>query len=296
MKTLLNSVLKKRFTKRRSPLAIPNSGFTLIELLVATIVATIIIVPILSFVVNILNTDVREQAKTNSEQELQAAIDYIAQDMSQAFYIYTPDEVRCLQNRNADSCGTVPETTGAPAIPTDVGTPTIVFWKRKYEKDALPVDDCTVTDTNDCRDDTFVYSLVAYYEIEGTSTSTASVWCDEAPCPSRIARVEISDNPTDSLGNYLEGAPNNGYNTANISNRETPRELVKGDGNFDSVRVLVNYIRDFELNSVDNNELAKITIQGNALRRIQTNNTDCSDSSYCPKATAQVGRRSGFGQ
>ncbi|MDJ0553983.1 MAG: hormogonium polysaccharide secretion pseudopilin HpsC [Microcoleaceae cyanobacterium MO_207.B10] len=293
MKTLLYSLLKAQHRQREHP-SKSTSGFTMIELLVATIVATIIIVPILTFVVDILNRDVREQAKTNSEQELQAAIDYIAQDMSQAFYIYTPDEVSCIQNRNADSCGAAPEATGDVAIPTDVGTPKLVFWKRKYENNVLPVDNCTPTDNNDCLDDTFVYSLVAYYQIDETSAS--SVWCDETPCPSRIARVEINDNPTDSLGNYIGEAPGNGYNKDNFSNRETPGELVKGAGNFDPVAVLVNYIQAFELNSVDNNELAQITIQGNALRRIQTN-TDCTNSpTYCPTATAQVGARSSFGK
>ncbi|MGD1805908.1 hormogonium polysaccharide secretion pseudopilin HpsC [Dapis sp. BLCC M126] len=297
MQNLLKLLIKTQSNHKLKKLSNSTSGFTMIELLVGTIISFLIIVPMLTFVVDILNRDVREEAKTNSEQELQAAIDYIAQDMSQALYIYTPNEVSCIQNRSADSCGTAPETSGDTAIPTDVGTPILVFWKRKYESNVLPVDGCTPNNRNDCFDDTFVYSLVAYYTID--ETSTASVWCDETPCPSRIARVEISDNPTNSDGNYINGeAPENGYNTNNIGNIETPGELVKGDGNFDPVAVLVNYIEAFELNSVTNNKLAKITIQGNALRRIQTNNTDCtaSDSSYCPQATAQVGGRSGFGE
>ncbi|WP_426590115.1 hormogonium polysaccharide secretion pseudopilin HpsC [Dapis sp. BLCC M229] len=282
MKTLLNSLLKKRYPKRRSPSSKTTSGFTMIELLVATIVATIIIVPILTFVVDILNRDVREQAKTNSEQELQAAVDYIAQDMSQAFYIYSSTDVGDIKALGND----------VRPIPLNTGQdPILVFWKRKYEENVLDVDGCTVSATNDCLDDTFVYSLVAYYKIDETSTN--SVWCDETPCPSRIARVEISDNPTDSLGNYINGEePDNGYNTANIGNRETPANLVKGAGDFDPVTVLVNYIEEFELNSVEDNRLANIRIQGNGLRRIQTN-TDCDNSpTYCPEATAQVGARS----
>ncbi|WP_143438164.1 hormogonium polysaccharide secretion pseudopilin HpsC [Hydrocoleum sp. CS-953] len=304
MQNLLKLLTKTESNRKSQKLSNLTSGFTMIELLVGTIIAFLIIVPMLTFVVDILNRDVREQAKTNSEQELQAAIDYIAQDVSQAFYIYTPNEVSCIQNRNADSCGTTPETTGDTAIPTDVGTPILVFWKRKHESNVLPVDGCTPNGTNDCLDDTFVYSLVAYYKID--ETSTASVWCDETPCPSRIARVEISDNPTDGLGNYIGEVPDNGYNTANIGNRETPGELVRGGGDFNPVAVLVNYIEDFNLNSVDNNNLAQITIIGNSLRRSQ-NNFSCieddsttppeyKDSPYCPQATAQVGGRSGFGE
>ncbi len=300
MKTLFNSLLKKLYQKRRSPLSKSTSGFTMIELLVGTIVATIIIVPMLTFVVDILNRDVREQAKTNSQQELQAAVDYIAQDMSQAIYVYSETDVDDIQ------------ALGNAPIPLNTGQePILVFWKRKYENNVLVVDNCNVTDTNDCLDDTFVYSLVAYYRIEGTSTNTDSVWCDETPCPSRIARVEISDNPTDSLGNYINGeAPDNGYETDNIGNRETLGELKKGAGDFPPVTVLINYIQNFELldpvvdqdedgNDVtliekSGNKLAKIRIQGNALRRIQTD-TDCDNPTYCPTATAQVGARSGFG-
>ncbi|MDJ0517264.1 MAG: hormogonium polysaccharide secretion pseudopilin HpsC [Trichodesmium sp. MO_231.B1] len=300
MKTLLNSLLKKRYPKKRSPLSKSTSGFTMIELLVATVVATIIIVPILTFVVDILNRDVREQAKTNSEQELQAAVDYIAQDMSQAIHVYSStdvDDIEALGN-------------GAPIPLNTAQDPILVFWKRKYETNVLVVDNCTVTETNDCLDDTFVYSLVAYYKIDETSTN--SVWCDAKPCPSRIARVEISDNPTDSLGNYINGEPpDNGYDIDNIVNIKKPGDLVRGNGDFPPVTVLINYIENFELldpvveqDEDDNdvtlteksgNKLAKIAIQSNALRRIQTNNTNCSDSSYCPTATAQVGGRSGFG-
>lgn len=310
MKTLLNLLLKTRRRPRRHPPK-PTAGYTMIELLVGMVIAFLIITPMLAFVVDILNRDVREQAKTNTEQDLQAAIDYISQDISQALRIYTPAEVTCIQNRDAASCVNTPTVIGDPAIPTDVGTPKIVFWKRKHEEKAVPIND-TVTCPSDQCDDTFVMSLVAYYQIDENDTS--SVWCDELPCPSRIARLEISDKPKDSSGNYVDGDPtDNGYNPDNVGNMASPENLVMGDGGFDSVQVLVNHIEEITLHpDGTNNKLAKITIVGNAKSRIsgQFSQKSCDPddvvdpsekeeirkSPYCPKATAQVGARSGFGE
>ena len=91
MKTLLHLLLKIRLENKSPKLAQNISGFTMIELLVGTIIAFLLITPLLSFVVNILNTDVKEAIKTTTEQELQAAVDYIEQDLSQAIYIYAPE-------------------------------------------------------------------------------------------------------------------------------------------------------------------------------------------------------------
>ena len=324
MKTLLNSLLKKLYQKRRSPLGKSNSGFTMIELLVATIVATIIIVPMLTFVVDILNRDVREQAKTNSEQELQAAIDYIAQDMSQAFHIYDP---------------TYPgDSTKNPPVPSydtfkdqlpfsDDENPVLVFWKREFVANSVPVnpDDASIDcpdDEDEC-DDTFVQSLVAYYLIEDDNER----WCQPSGvnCPKRIARFQIQDGVRDTQRNYVcrdNNIDSDGRSTE--CNDDTDKNKFQRDLGYTSYQreatrwtqaenedftndriVLVNYIEDFTVDSVSNNDLAEISIIGNALRRSQ-NDFSCieddsttpptyKDSPFCPTATAQVGARSGFG-
>ncbi|NES02313.1 MAG: type II secretion system protein [Okeania sp. SIO2F4] len=300
MKTLLNSLLKKLYPKRRSPLSKSTSGFTMIELLVATIVATIIIVPILTFVVDILNRDVREQAKTNSEQELQAAVDYIAQDMSQAFYVYDDDGVTAIEEQ-------------LPYSDDNEKTPILVFWKREFVRDALEPSGGMCSSTN-C-DDTFVQSLVVYYLIEDDQ----EIWCQPSgsTCPKRIARFQIQDGVRDTQGNYVcgfDGLPDcdsakfeksQGFNSYD---RDNPTNWTKdGDYNLNKNKLLtlLNYIEDLTLDNVsDSNNLAQITIIGNALRRSQ-NDFSCiedasatppyKDSPYCPKATAQVGARSGFG-
>ena len=57
----------------------------MLELLVATVIVFLITVPLLTLAVDLIDRDVKEQAKAKSEQELQVAIDYITQDLSQAF-------------------------------------------------------------------------------------------------------------------------------------------------------------------------------------------------------------------
>ncbi|NEO96997.1 MAG: prepilin-type N-terminal cleavage/methylation domain-containing protein, partial [Moorea sp. SIO3G5] len=78
LRTLLTHKLKSNKPR------INDGGFTLIELLVAMIVAVLIIAPLLRFMITIVDTDRKEQAKATSEQEIQAAMDYIARDLEQA--------------------------------------------------------------------------------------------------------------------------------------------------------------------------------------------------------------------
>ncbi len=158
-------------------------GFTLIELLVGMIMAVLIITPLLGFMINILDTDRKEQAKINSEQEIQTALDYISRDLQQAVYIY--DANGLTRNSNTD-----PTLSGIKnQIPVGCDTkkkdnscqPILVFWKREFIKDAVTVSSTTAVDKTD---DTYVYSLVAYYLIK-----------DDKPIwkASRIARFQVKD-------------------------------------------------------------------------------------------------------
>lgn len=286
----------------------------MVELLVATIMATIIIVPILTFVVDITDRDIKEQAKTNSQQELQAAVDYIVQDMSQAFYIYdlnkegkTEDEKTTIDNFIAQLPHPPSEDAGGEKEPI------LVFWKREFVEDALAPSGSICTDTTEpinCND-TFVQSLVAYYLIDDNNTT----WCQPGTgnCAKRIGRFQIQDGVTETQNNnYVCGTNGRDDTICNTTEKKKfmrdagyskynndPESWTKENETYTKdVLVLVNYIEGFTLDSVSTkNNLAKITIRGDALRRMQANNADCSDknTTYCPKATAQVGARSGFG-
>lgn len=159
LKWLLSNQLKISRTKHKI------SGFTLIELLVAMIIAALIITPLLGFMVNILDNDRKEQAKTNSDQEIKTALDYIARDLQQSVYIYDADGIDKIRSK-------LPNYNKK-----DKFLPVLVFWKRQYISGGLTVGSGT--------DDTFVYSLVAYYLInDGDKT-----WSNAA----RIGRFQISN-------------------------------------------------------------------------------------------------------
>lgn len=200
LKFLLSQYLK---LKQTSKPAATTSGFTLIELLVAMIIAALIIGTLLSFMLNIVTTDRREQAKSTTEQELQAAIDYIARDLAQAVYVYDADGIS--RNNNSDPAlsgirNQIPPAQPAGGCNTTTPTcePILVFWKRTSLPRDLPVTSGGTNTTVGCLfkladgttcngQDQFVYSLVAYYLIRDTSTTTN--WSNAA----RIGRFEIRD-------------------------------------------------------------------------------------------------------
>jgi type II secretory pathway pseudopilin PulG len=163
LKRLLTNQLKLSRVKHKA------GGFTLIELLIAMILAVLVITPLLGFMINVMDNDRKEQAKINSEQEIKAALDYIKRDLEQSVYIYDADGVNAIRkqlhmyNRK------------------DNYFPVLVFWKRRFISAGLPVS----TRTGSPSDDTFVYSLVAYYLIKDNN----STWSNAA----RIGRFEISD-------------------------------------------------------------------------------------------------------
>ncbi|MEG5136194.1 MULTISPECIES: hormogonium polysaccharide secretion pseudopilin HpsC [unclassified Microcoleus] len=347
MKTLLRLLLKTQHQRNRSAPAQTEKGMTLVELLVGSIMAFLIITPMLAFVVDMLNTDRREQVKSNTEQDLQAAVDFIAQDLSQAIYIYDNDP-----------------TTGIPAIksflpPQTNKTPILVFWKRQVLKNSLPVDINLTPQPDKCDssakpgtagecNDTYVLSLVAYYQIKDTD----STWCQPqgSACPTRIARYQIQDGlenkssdptkPYTGLNSGQKTSP--AYNGTPVGTTPAfditkPEQNVTNlpPGNWDGSDVLVNYIdhskvalvgnectlafnnpKDSKGDAVlettlrvtdspaatdtnsfyacvdrsNNQNIARVTIRGNSLRRLQANDADfkSTSSAFFPTATVQV--------
>jgi type II secretory pathway pseudopilin PulG len=292
-------------------------GMTMIELLVGTIIAFIVITPLMGMVIGLLNDDQRESAKANTEEEIQSALDYIAEDTSQALYIYVPKK----QETTSSGTTTTNEIQSliASGFLPNTGTPNneiLVFWKRKLVEDAVPVDttkqpkDCTPTTCND----TYVLSLVSYHLLP-TETDKTSIWCQpsasDKDCPRRIVRYEISDGLKKSDGTYYTeaelGTTLKSYAKSSKDNLpynpdfglSKPLVNVTDTTQIDGATqtVLVNYIQDFKLDDSSTNDLAKLTIQGNALRRNDAG-AGCTNSSspYCPKSSVQLRGLSGLGE
>ena len=197
-------------SKQRHNKLLRVRGFTLIELLVAMLIATIIISTLLTFVISIIDIDRREQAKVESQGEVQAALDYIADDMQEAVYVYNADGMTRLTTATAADPAAIPPVVAAPAqLPVFAdSTPILAFWKRiYYAPDEIPNGSARLTgclefdtDTN-CDSNTtlagiqpkgggrYVYALVVYYLIYDNSNGANPAWSNAA----RIGRWEIRD-------------------------------------------------------------------------------------------------------
>ena len=190
MLPILKYILKNQQIKRLKS-NFSTTGFTMIELLVSTIVAFLIITPLLFFVVNILETDTEEQWKTITEQELQSVVSFIANDLKQAVYIYGQSGVNTIGPQISNS-----------------GTAVLVFWRQQLIENIVPINTPNANvQTNHCEsnrcDSAQVYSIVAYYLITGNTGS--SPWSNAA----RIGRIEIRDGVRNPA-NYYDYLDENG--------------------------------------------------------------------------------------
>lgn len=254
------SFLQSSLNKNKSNFIKKNSGFTLIELLVAMIIATLVITPLLGFMINILDTDRKEQAKVNSEQEVQTALDYIAQDLQQAIYIYDAKGIKAIKNQ-------------LPYANDRDKTPVLVFWTRRFVEDAI---DVNVNNSSVGANDSFVYSLVAYYSIETNNRNNKDkTWSDQF----RIARFELKDGIRNleqpfkkSKGNdppepnYIK-KPDDGFALFRLSDpgvkgtlEQKMNQWEKGSKayNLNSIATLVDYVDASQINNSNKNELSPI--------------------------------------
>ncbi|MBV6627430.1 MAG: hormogonium polysaccharide secretion pseudopilin HpsC [Rivularia sp. (in: Bacteria)] len=258
MRNPLHFLIENKLKQKNYHSTNKNNGFTLIELIVAMVLAVLVITPLLGFMINILDTDRKEQAKVNSEQEVQTALDYIAQDLQQAIYIYDAKGISAIKNN-------LPYKTNTDRVPV------LVFWKRQFEKEA-------VGGNFSGRNDSFVYSLVAYYLIQSNRTNNRDEkWSNQY----RIARFELKDgvrdleNPFTRSGqiNYAKDKngkrmePDKGFALFELSNpaitgtfEEKMNSWKKGKTstnatyNLSNTHVLLDYIdasQDKSLTSVD---------------------------------------------
>jgi type II secretory pathway pseudopilin PulG len=361
MKSLLRLLLKNHHQQNRSKSSQTEKGMTLIELLIGTVMAFLILTPMLAFVVDMLNTDRREQVKANTEQDIQAAVDFIAQDLSQAIYIYDNNPI--LTSTPTTTATGIPALIAGNFIPQNPNeTPILVFWKREQLRNSLPVNTNLTPEPNNCSqtpvapgtagecNDSYVLSLVAYYQVQETNPNS-SIWCQPsgAPCPTRIVRYRIQDgvrNPNSTNPNPLQQyfgvttgpQPSPAFNPGFDLTKPT-ENVTNANISWGNPEVLVNYIHHSTANlptpdpaecqtalgnpsttigitptpileptlkitdstslnptnsfyaCVDTSRnLARVTIRGNSLRRLQNNNADydANKSAFFPTASVQV--------
>ncbi|MCF4970316.1 hormogonium polysaccharide secretion pseudopilin HpsC [Nostoc sp. CMAA1605] len=290
-----------------------TGGFTLIELLVGLLLAFLVITPLMGFMISIMENDRKEQAKVNTEQDLKAALDYMARDLQQAVYIYDADGIAAIRNQ-------LPKSDNKTRF-----FPVLVFWKRQYIAGGLAVKSGNTTVGND---DTFVYSLVAYYLIkDGDST-----WSSAA----RIGRFQIS-NGYGSTTSDIDSTRDPGFKlfslqdegslktkmnrwvknssesytqdilplvdyidqtTTDTTNNPAPscptgqQMLPQYTGSGDAVATNDVKSRGFYVCVDSTNTVVEVNLRGNALARIQNSNIDfnknLSTTAYFPEAKIRV--------
>ncbi len=313
IKNLLKFLLDTQLKLNRSKINQTTSGFTMIELLIGTILAFLIIGPLLGFVVTILNDDTREQSKSVAEFELQSAIDYMTEDVSQAYYIYTPTQLEQIDIQEPDN-----------------GEPLLIFWKLKRLHNAVPpadrIDEINPKDcTPDLCDDANVRALVAYYLVQDNN----NIWCQpegaDDKCPQRIIRYEFNDGLKKPGGVYYKKGEadqsqvkddqyNEDFDQGLLfkddeeSRQEAIQNVINGNLANPEFEVLINYV-DIDNNSNNNRfrialdpdnpeeeplQRVRFQIILNSLRRTNANANSCNDGdnspplAYCPRASVEV--------
>lgn len=186
----------KRLVKQRMRLnRHASDGFTLLELLISIAIGSILITGLMAIIIDFLNIDRREVVLEQTQQDMSRALDYIADDMREAVYVYTDPTVITDQ------------LTDEPA-----GTAVLAFWRPDPIEANIPDCDTVPDDREDAcevlRLRQAAYSLVVYFERDNAEAPDDETWVG----PSQIVRYELErfedlDNLTEREG-YLDPSSN----------------------------------------------------------------------------------------
>ncbi len=294
-KFIIKSLLKPLRGEKKA------SGFTLLELLIGLVLTFVIITPIMTLAISFMNNDRQEQVKNASQQDIQAALDYIAQDLQQAVYVYDTAALS-KDNDSSDPAESgikdqIPPFSGAVSNCPDQAncTPVLAFWKRKYldRNDTVtdpvnrnPVAIKDIDDPNQ-KSDRFVYSLVVYYLIKPTPTDTN--WSKV----NRIGRFELNGGVIDPSSTTNPPTyklnPDPGFALFDLGAspgkiRQSMNSWKKGNGSYaQPVLTLVDYI--------DNTPFSDFEDAG-VIPSIKPPANDITDAEGNPASTA-CGERTG---
>jgi type II secretory pathway pseudopilin PulG len=283
--------------RQQSKVSQTTDGFTMIELLIGTIMAFLIITPLLGFVVSVLNDDTREQAKSATDFEQQAAISFISEDLGQAYYIYSRDKEITLEDGSTQEIDEITQIKGV--LPRAGEDPILVFWKQQTIPNSIPFS--SDIDPKDCEpdtcDDTTVRALVSYYLIQEDS----KIWCqpEGGDCPQRIIRYVMKEDLEKYRGTGVgfESGQLDPSQQGNVvfdpefSLDDPTKNIIEKEIKKPQGEVLINYVSDFKVSNVPaTSDSATIKIQSDGLRRNDAGKSCEADktSAFCPKATVTV--------
>ncbi len=256
-----------------------QAGFTLIELLVAMFIGSIITVSLLALVVQLVDVNQRDASRSETQRDMQSAMNYITQELREAVFVYDGD---CLQGTAIITPGNfatecpgvvnyIPAGLSATSA-TSASIPVLAFWRA----DPLPqglLDACVASaktggDWSVATPAAVLgvpclsgrsYTLVVYALVNDTSTT--DIWQGRG----RIVRYQlpqfVSNATTGTQTNtgYVDplSSPNSSFqqwpfqlttnasNVAVVSNGQTTAGGRPADGTLVSnSAVLVDYVDD----------------------------------------------------
>ena len=128
---MIQSFLKRHRKFRFLFHSTKSEGFTLLELLVAMVIGSLISLGLLFVVVQLVQTNLRESARSDTQRDLQSAIDYIARDVREAVYVY---DAVCLLDRpsaepNRSRCPGLKSYLPTAITETSTNVPVLAFWR-----------------------------------------------------------------------------------------------------------------------------------------------------------------------
>lgn len=136
-----------------------TSGFTLIELLISALIAGLIISGLLGIVVELVSTNRRELARSETMRDMGIAAEFMSNELREAIYVYTG---KCLWEGQSspgqtDYCPGLFGGDGGLEPPKD-SLPLIAFWKL----DPLPPG-CNSSECRTYQLSGRTYTLVVYF-------------------------------------------------------------------------------------------------------------------------------------
>ena len=180
------------------------SGFTLIELLVSMVIATIVVSGLMSFVVQLLSTNQQEAGQTQTQNDMQLALDYITTDLREAVYVYPGECLRATGEGSKTATTISPDY--CPGVVNHIKTPPansmpiLAFWKLDILPEVLITSCGTATPPAGvpCTSGR-TYTLVVYFLRKNLPSET--IW----PGKARLLRYELPNYQSDGtvITNYV---------------------------------------------------------------------------------------------
>jgi type II secretory pathway pseudopilin PulG len=210
-----------------------NAGVSITELLVAMVVAGIAITGLLAAMVELLQTDQREAAREETQQSIQTALDFIAEDLRESVYVYDG-----TQRRGADGSGPLHYIYDYLPDFSSVGTPILAFWKTEplsaSQESDLSRTDCArlaqpaQQECNNLKLRRRSYSLIVYLQ----STIPDPKWKGK----SRILRYELPKYDASNFSTlakspgFVDPAEANNFPTWPLDSSNTNLQFTQGAG------------------------------------------------------------------